>query len=135
MTVDVINERSEDKGFSENNLLLEVYEILFLSRYDSLVVLLVVFGHDKSILPDTITLVSPKSNNFHRLALELLRLRKHNVLHDLSEITHVEHVMEFLSSGSKLRVFAHISKTFLCSIDNLRSQFLDRFIEFREMIL
>jgi len=94
-----------------------------------------VFGHDKPILPDTVALVSPQSNDFHGLALELLGFSLHNVLHDLSEITHVEHVMELLGSRSELGVLTHIGEYLLSGCNNLRSQLLDVVIELREMVL
>lgn len=135
MAVNLVNERSENQGLRENLSFLEIDKTFFLGGNEGLVVLIMVFGHDKPILPDTVALVSPKSYDFHGLALELLGLSLHNVLHDLSEITHVEHVMEFLGRRSELGVLAHIREYLLSSCNDLRGQLLDVVIKLSEMVL
>lgn len=104
-----------------------------MSGNNSFLVLLHIFSEDESIGPNTIALVSPKSNNFHRLSFVFLRSGVTNVLNNLSEISHVELVMELESSRSELRVLRHIYEALLSSSNNLRTHLLDVFIEFSEV--
>jgi hypothetical protein len=134
VTLASVNKGSEDERSTENLSLLVINELLFLSSNHGLGVLFEILIKDKSILPDTVALVSPESNNFHWFAFELLRLSHHDVLHNFSEITHIKHVMEFLGSGSKLGVLAHISEYLLSSVNNSRGQLLDTLIELREVV-
>jgi len=96
----------------------------------SFLVLLHIFSKDESIGPNTIALVSPKSNHFHRLSFEFLRSGVTNVLNNLSKISHVELVMELESSRSELRVLRHVYEALLSSSNNLRTHLLDALIEF-----
>jgi len=77
--------------------------------------------------------VSPKTGDFSGLSFELFCSGVTNVLDNLSEISHVELVMELESSGSKLRVLAHVCENHLCGSDNLGSHLLDVFIEIQEV--
>lgn len=61
VTVNLVNEGSEDQGLAEDLRLIEIWEVLFHGRDESLRVLLVVFRHDESVLPDTVGFMTPKS--------------------------------------------------------------------------
>jgi hypothetical protein len=64
VTIDLVNERSENQRLSEDLSFLEIREILFHGRDKSLRVLFVIFRHDESIFPDTVGLMSPESSDF-----------------------------------------------------------------------
>lgn len=59
VTLASIYEGSENEGTFEDLLFLVIYELLFLGSDHGLHVLLVVLIKDKSVLPDTVALVSP----------------------------------------------------------------------------
>lgn len=59
VTLASIDEGSENEGTFEDLLFLVIYELLFLGSDHGLHVLLVVLIKDKSVLPDTVALVSP----------------------------------------------------------------------------
>jgi hypothetical protein len=133
VTLAGINEGGEDKGFAEDLSFLVINELLFLGGNHGLHVLIEILIKDESILPDTVALVSPKSNDFHGLTLEFLRSGVANVLDNLGEISHVELVMELKSSGSELGVLGHINESLLGSGDDLGSHLLDVLIELSEV--
>ena len=133
VTLACINEGSEDKRRSEDSSFLVINEVLLLGGNHGLQVLLVILIKDKSILPDTVALVSPQSNDFHRLSFEFLGGGVTDVLDNLGEISHVELVMELESSGSKLGVLTHVYESLLGSSNDLGSHFLDVLIELSEV--
>jgi hypothetical protein len=133
VTLAGINERSEDKRRSEDSRFLVVNELLFLGGNHGLHVLVVILIEDKSILPDTVALVSPKSTDFHRLSFEFLGGGVTDVLDNLGEISHVELVMELESGGSELGVLGHVYENLLGSGNDLGSHLLDVLIELSEV--
>jgi hypothetical protein len=133
VTLASVNEGSEDERSTENLSLLVINELLFLSSNHGLLVLFEILIKDKSILPDTVALVSPKSNDFHGLTLEFLGGSVTHVLDNLSEISHVELVMELKSSGSEFGVLGHVYESLLSGSNDLGSQLLDVLLELSEV--
>jgi len=133
VTLASINEGSEDKRLSEDLSFLVVNELLFLGSNHGLHVLLVILIKDKSILPDTVALVSPKSNDFHGLSFEFLGGSVTDVLDNLGKISHVELVMELESGGSEFGVLGHVYESLLGSGNDLGGHLLDVLIELSEV--